>query len=111
MKYHFEHKTIKPAKEFHLTDAEYGDFVKWLSNKEYDYTTQVERDLNDLEASAKKEKSIDVIQDQLKGLRSKLAHSKDNDLQISKTGDQNDSGRRNSETLLSGKRNARSFFQ
>lgn len=84
MKYHFEHKTIKPAKEFHLTDAEYGDFVKWLSNKEYDYTTQVERDLNDLEASAKKEKSIDVIQDQLKGLRSKLAHSKDNDLQISK---------------------------
>jgi carboxyl-terminal processing protease len=85
MKYHFEHKTIKPAKEFHLTDAEYGDFTKWLSNKEYDYTTQVERDLNDLEASAKKEKSIDVIQDQLKGLRSKLAHNKDNDLQLSKT--------------------------
>jgi carboxyl-terminal processing protease len=85
MKYHFEHATIKPAKEFHLTDAEYGDFVKWLSNKEYDYTTQVEKDLNDLEASAKKEKSIDVIQDQLKGLRSKLAHSKDNDLQLSKT--------------------------
>ncbi|MCF0059346.1 S41 family peptidase [Dyadobacter sp. CY356] len=85
MKYHFEHKTIKPAKEFHLTDAEYSDFAKWLSNKEYDYTTQVERDLNDLEASAKKEKSIDVIQDQLKGLRSKLAHSKDNDLQLSKT--------------------------
>jgi len=85
MKYHFEHATIKPAKEFHLTDAEYGDFGKWLSNKEYDYTTQVEKDLNDLEASAKKEKSIDVIQDQLKGLRSKLAHSKDNDLQLSKT--------------------------
>ena len=84
IKYHFEHQTIKPAKEFHLTDAEYGDFVKWLNNKEYDYTTQVEKDLNNLEASAKKEKSIDVIQDQLKGLRAKLAHSKDNDLQISK---------------------------
>jgi len=85
MKYHFEHATIKPAKEFHLTDAEYSDFAKWLSSKEYDYTTQVEKDLNDLEASAKKEKSIDVIQDQLKGLRAKLAHSKDNDLQLSKT--------------------------
>lgn len=84
IKYHFEHQTIKPAKEFHLTDAEYGDFVKWLNNKEYDYTTQVEKDLNNLEASAKKEKSIDVIQDQLKGLRAKLAHGKDNDLQISK---------------------------
>ncbi|MDQ6481018.1 S41 family peptidase [Dyadobacter sp. LHD-138] len=84
IKYHFEHPTIKPAREFHLTDAEYGDFVKWLNNKEYDYTTQVEKDLNNLEASAKKEKSIDVIQDQLKGLRAKLAHSKDNDLQLSK---------------------------
>lgn len=84
IKYHFEHQTIKPAREFHLTDAEYGDFVKWLNNKEYDYTTQVEKDLNNLEASAKKEKSIDVIQDQLKGLRAKLTHSKDNDLQLSK---------------------------
>ncbi len=85
VKYRFEHPTIKPAKEFHLTDAEYNAFAKWLSDKEYDYTTQVERDLNDLEASAKKEKSIDVISDQLKALRSKLSHSKDNDLQIGKT--------------------------
>jgi len=85
IKYHFEHAAIKPAKEFHLTDGEYADFTKWLNDKEYDYTTQVEKDLNDLEASAKKEKSIDVIQDQLKGLRAKLAHTKDNDLQISKT--------------------------
>jgi carboxyl-terminal processing protease len=85
IKYHFEHPTIKPAREFHLTDAEYNDFAKWLNNKEYDYTTQVEKDLNNLEASAKKEKSIDVIEDQLKGLRAKLAHSKDNDLQLSKT--------------------------
>ena len=85
VKYHFEHPTIKPAKEFHLTDSEYAGFVKWLSDKEYDYTTQVERDLNDLEASAKKEKSLDIIDDQLKALRSKLSHSKDNDLQISKS--------------------------
>jgi carboxyl-terminal processing protease len=84
IKYRFEHPTIKPAKEFHLTDNEYTAFVKWLSDKEYDYTTQVERDLNDLEASAKKEKSIDVIEDQLKALRSKLSHTKDNDLQIGK---------------------------
>lgn len=85
IKYHFEHPTIKPAKEFHLSDAEYGDYVKWLHDKDYDYTTQVEKDLNTLEASAKKEKSLDVIQEQLKALKSKLAHSKDNDLQLSKT--------------------------
>ena len=84
VKYHFEHPTIKSAKEFHLTDADYAAFTKWLGDKEYDYTTQVERDLKDLEASAKKEKSLEVIEDQLKALKSKLSHSKDNDLQIFK---------------------------
>lgn len=84
VKYHFEHPTIKPAKEFQLSDADYAAFTKWLGDKEYDYTTQVERDLKDLEASAKKEKSLEVIEDQLKALKSKLSHSKDNDLQIFK---------------------------
>ncbi|GAB2766693.1 S41 family peptidase [Rhabdobacter roseus] len=84
VKYHFEHPTIKPAREFHLSDSEYQDYVKWLKDKDYDYTTQVEKDLYALEASAKKEKSIDVIQDQLKALKSKLSHSKDNDLQLYK---------------------------
>ena len=85
VKYHSENPTIKPAKEFRLSDAEYQGFVKWLQNKEYDYTTQVEKDLGVLEASAKKEKSLDLIQDQLKALKSKLSHSKDNDLQLYKS--------------------------
>lgn len=84
VKYRFEHTTIKPASEFHLTDQEYAAFVKWLGDKDYDYTTQVERDLNDLEASAKKEKSLDAIEDQIKALKSKLTHNKDNDLQLHK---------------------------
>lgn len=84
VKYHAEHATIKPAREFTFTDAEYQDFVKWLGDKKYDYTTQVEKDLNELEASAKKEKSIGTIEDQLKALKTKLSHSKDNDLQIHK---------------------------
>lgn len=84
VKYHAEHATIKPAREYVFTDAEYQDFVKWLGDKKYDYTTQVEKDLNELEASAKKEKSIGTIEDQLKALKTKLSHSKDNDLQIHK---------------------------
>ncbi|MFC5410644.1 S41 family peptidase [Larkinella bovis] len=80
VKYRHEHPTIKPAREFHLTDTEYQDFVTWLKDKEYDYTTQVEKELGTLEASAKKEKSFDQIQDQLKALRTKLSHSKEVDL-------------------------------
>ncbi len=80
VKYRQEHPTIKPAREFRLTDADYADFVKWLNDKEYDYTTQVERDLGTLEASAKKEKYFDQIQEQLKALKTKAAHSKDADV-------------------------------
>ncbi len=84
VKYRQEHPTIKPAREFHLTDAEYQDFAKWVSGKEYDYTTQVEKDLGTLEASAKKEKYFDLIQDQLKALKTKVSHSKDADLTMFK---------------------------
>lgn len=84
VKYHAEHATIKPAKEFNLSDSEYNDFVKWLSDKEYDYTSQVEKNLALLEASAKAEKSIGQIQSQLTALKSKLTHNKDNDLQVYK---------------------------
>ncbi len=49
-------------------------------DKEYDYTTQVEKDLGTLEASAKKEKYFDQIQDQLKALKTKVSHSKDADM-------------------------------
>ncbi|MCY7351727.1 MAG: S41 family peptidase [Cytophagaceae bacterium] len=80
-KYHHDHPTVKPAREFFLSDTDYQGFTKWLADKEYDYTTQVEREFDELEASAKKEKYYDGVQEQLKSLRTKLSHSKETDLQ------------------------------
>ncbi len=80
LKYRSEHPTVKPAKEFSLTDADYQNFVAWLKTKEYDYTTQVEKDLKTMEASAKKEKYFDLIQEQINALKTKLSHSKESDL-------------------------------
>ncbi|MEZ0542052.1 S41 family peptidase [Fibrella arboris] len=85
VKYRHDHPTIKPAREFKLTDAEYQEFVKWAGDKEYDYTTQVEKDLGVLEASAKKEKYFDQIQNQLQALKSKMSHSKDADMKTFQT--------------------------
>ncbi|MBC7892702.1 MAG: S41 family peptidase, partial [Sphingobacteriaceae bacterium] len=85
VKYRYEHPGIKPAREFRLTDAEYADFAKWANEKEYDYTTQVEKDLGTLEASAKKEKYFDLIKDQLKALKTKVSHSKDVDINTFKS--------------------------
>lgn len=84
LQYRATHPTIKTAKEFELSDADYQAFVTWLKDKEYDYTTQVEKDLGELEASAKKEKYFDVIQEQFKALKTKLTHSKDSDLMMFK---------------------------
>ena len=83
--YRAAHPSIKTAKEFNLTDAEYVEFSNWLKDKEYDYTTQVEKDLSSLEASAKKEKYLDAIQDQLKALKTKLSHGKETDVQTFKS--------------------------
>src|SRR5690606_20343866 len=52
--YTFKNKKITSAKEFALTEAEYQEFVKWLDGKEYDYTTKVENNLQELVNSAKK---------------------------------------------------------
>jgi carboxyl-terminal processing protease len=80
IKYHFDHPTIKPAKDFELTPAEYQDFVKWAVAQDFDYTTQAEKDMNILEASAKKERYYENVSEQLKALRAKLSHNKEFDM-------------------------------
>ena len=84
-KYAAEHPTVKPAREFKLGDAEYQNFVKWLANKDYDYTTQVEKSVEELIVHAKKEKYYEDIQEQIKALKNKMYHNKDSDLQKFKT--------------------------
>ncbi len=82
--YRSAHPSIKPAGEFRLEESEYTAFTKWLDDKEYDYTTQTEKDLAALEASAQKEKSLTSIESNLKDLKAKLYHTKDQDLELNK---------------------------
>lgn len=80
-KYHFDHDKIKSTKEFSLSDAEYEEFKKWLSNKDYGYTTKVEKNLASLSTNAKEEKYYGDIEASLASLKDKLAKSKENDLE------------------------------
>lgn len=79
-KYYFEHQNDKPTGIFKLSDADYQGFVNWLQAKNFTYLTKTEKDLDNLEASAKKERSLDAIQEQVKLLRSKISQSKEQDL-------------------------------
>jgi carboxyl-terminal processing protease len=75
-----KNKTIKSAKEYVFTDADYDDFVKFLAGKEYDYKTKVEGTLDELEKNSKTEKYYDGIKDQIETLRKQVSHNKENDL-------------------------------
>lgn len=78
--YYYKHPDKEFTKGFQMTTAEYDHFKAWLSEKDYSYTTSVERNLKRLRENAKKEKYYDNIQVQLKELESTLIKSKENDL-------------------------------
>ncbi|WP_342633819.1 S41 family peptidase [Mucilaginibacter celer] len=78
--YHDKHNKISDARSFKLSDGEYNDFVKYLADKNYSYTTSSEKILNKLKDEASKEKQFTEIQAEYDGLRAKLLASKKNDL-------------------------------
>ena len=82
--YFYKHPSIASAKEFSLSDADFADFVKFLSGKDYDYTTKMETNMNDLVTNAKKEKYYDDIKDQVENLKKHINHNKEQDLQKNK---------------------------
>ncbi len=79
-KYYFEHVNEKPQEKFSLKDADYQNFIAWLKTREFTYSTSMEKSIDNLEASAKKENSLDAVQENLKLLREKINISKQQDL-------------------------------
>ncbi|MCK5703239.1 MAG: peptidase S41, partial [Cyclobacteriaceae bacterium] len=80
LQYHFTHESILPARDFKLTDEEYEAFVVWLKDKDYDYTTKVEKTIESLTKYAKTEKYYDNIKAEIEDLESKVMHNKEQDL-------------------------------
>lgn len=82
--YRDKHSKINEARTFTLSDGEYNDFVKYLSDKNYSYTTISEKVLSSLKTEATKEKQFPEIQAEYDILKSKLMAAKKNDLQLHK---------------------------
>lgn len=78
--FRIKNNSIAPAKEFKITDEMYADFVKFLADKEYDYKTKTEKEIEDLQRTAKEEKYYDKIQSEYDALKNKLIHNKNEDL-------------------------------
>lgn len=78
--YALSHKTIAPVREFHLSDADYSDFVKWLSDKDYSYKTRSEADLEMLKKNAEEEKYFSALSAEYSALVKKMQDNKKDDL-------------------------------
>ncbi|MHC1776178.1 MAG: S41 family peptidase [Lentimicrobium sp.] len=79
-KYKREHATIPEPREFIISDEMYNDFVAWLHDKDYDYTTRSEKMLSDLKKIAEKEQYYSELKAEFDMLESKMQHNKQADL-------------------------------
>lgn len=82
--YRDKHPKIADTKSFVLSEGDYNDFVKYLADKNYNYTTSSEKVLNSLKTEATKEKQFTDIQAEYDVLKAKLMTTKKNDLQLHK---------------------------
>jgi carboxyl-terminal processing protease len=79
-KYMREHQQIAPAKDFKLTEAEYTDFINYLSGKKYDYKNDTEKKIDQVKSSAEKEKYFTLLESEFSELRKKMEETKKQDL-------------------------------
>ncbi|MDR2127160.1 MAG: S41 family peptidase [Prevotellaceae bacterium] len=84
IKYFAKHEHIAEPEDFKITDADYLDFIDFLSDKEYDYQTKVENLVETLSVEIKNEKYSDSIKIQIDALKSQITHNKTKDLQTYK---------------------------
>lgn len=79
--YYYTHESIDKAKNYKMTENEFQTFLTWLLDKDYDYTTRVEKTLDEVIVLSKKEKFNGVVENTIEELKSRIQHNKDNDVQ------------------------------
>ena len=79
-KFVHDHDSIAPAKEFKIDDATYEDFMKFVKEKGFSYTTESEKKIKELKKTAKEEGYIKSIEAQVEALEEQLRTDKENDL-------------------------------
>lgn len=75
-----ENPNIASAKDFEITDEIYNDFIEFLKDKDYNYTTTSEKILDDLITSAKKEKLGENTLKEIELIKTQIAEDKKEDL-------------------------------
>lgn len=79
-----KHPTIAPAKDFALTDADYDEFKARVLLADFKYDRETEKYLKELEKLAKFEGYYEDAKPEFEGLKKKLKHNVEKDLDYNK---------------------------
>jgi carboxyl-terminal processing protease len=77
----YKNPSIASPSKFQVSEEVYAEFKKFLVGKEYDYTTYTEKSVQDMEKYLAKEPFFSEVKEQLEQIKSKVNHSKENDLE------------------------------
>lgn len=75
------HPTIPDAKDFRVTDEIYKEFLNYLKDKEYTYTTETEKYLEDLRVVAEEEKYFEDIAVMYNEMKKRIEEEKSSELE------------------------------
>lgn len=78
--YRNTHTSLPTPKNFSLSDADYTDFTRFLTKKDYAYSDPSEKVLKELKKAATKDEEFTSIKPEYDALQTKLAAAKANDL-------------------------------
>ena len=82
--FRYKNEEIVEVEEFEITDEIFNDFISFLEDKEYEYTTATEEALDIFKEITDEEGTTELIENEFKLLLEKIKSNKKNDLQNSK---------------------------
>ncbi len=83
-KYKRENPTIAAVKDFQITDEIMNQFIAFIADKEYEYSTKSEDVVKAFKETAEKEKYFKEVETEYEALKAKLSHNKTEDLETFK---------------------------
>lgn len=83
-KFKLTHPAIPPAKDFKLSEADFNLFKLFIADKDYGYTTQTEKELEEFKQKAEYEKYFESVKSTYESLKQALSHDKNQDIEKNK---------------------------
>jgi carboxyl-terminal processing protease len=80
-----KHDSIVSPFEFEVSDSLYNDFCLFIQDKDYDYVTRTEKNINRLESQAKEDKYYDMLSSEFTKLKLTMQDIKNKDTENHKS--------------------------